>query len=111
MGQPEALGFGVKWEGTAEYQHFPRYSPLPLGLALTGLSLTPELTSQLGVAGKGNQKSYPANEIIGLEAGHPGPTPDSAFWLLVSPSLSLGADSPSPAPPGRHTFLQLPAHH
>lgn len=106
MGQPEALGFGVKWEGTAECQRFPRYSPLPLGLALTGLSLTPELTSQLGMAGKGNWKSYPADEIIRF--GGWSPRTHSGFCL---PSLSLGAGSPSPAPPGRHAFLQLPAHH
>lgn len=82
MGQSADLGFGVKWEGTAECQHFPRYSPLPLGLALAGLSLTPELTSQLEAAGKGNQKSHPANEIIWF--GGWSPRTCSGFSLLAS---------------------------
>ena len=46
-----------------------------------------------------------------MQAGHPGPALASPFWLLLPPSLSLGAGSPSSPPsPGRH-FLPLPAPH
>lgn len=44
-------------------------------------SLTPELTSQLEAAGKGNQKSHPANEIIWFGGWSPRTCPASPFWL------------------------------
>ena len=114
MGQPEALGFGVKWEGTAECQLFPRYSPLPLGLALTRPEPDPRADLTAGGGRKGETEvaaapeSYPLMRLSDLEAGHPG--------LLPSGFSSLPASVEEQAPPalllqaGTQSSSSLPHH-
>lgn len=119
MGQPPALGFGVKWEGTAGRKHYPRPSPLCL---LAWLCLQPGPDPRADFRAGGGRKEQrvtrsgchgvlPANDVIWFAGwsprtcsgfsllASPPSQPQSGCRLTQPPSFSRQTFPPTPGPP------------